>query len=127
MPSFVEFLARGVWGSKDKSTNHDALQVLTAIGHVEKEFKGFQDEYYHLCEYAHPNMKGVVGAYADIAIPSYTVTFGTNPVGLPIGPFGLGALDIALEVALDLNERIRNERDQIAELLENHATKVFID
>jgi hypothetical protein len=47
----------------DVSWPETAIQVLTAIDHMGKEFKGLRGEYDHLCEYAHPNLKGGFGSY----------------------------------------------------------------
>ncbi|QVW36202.1 hypothetical protein KIP69_04935 [Geobacter sulfurreducens] len=121
-----DYVVRGAWGSKDKSTEQEALQVLTAIDHLDKEFGG-KDEYFHLCEYAHPNFKGGIGIYSEIKIPAYDVIFGMNPQGLPITAFGLGALDIILMVAKVLYERHLELEKDFSEFVFANATGVYAD
>lgn len=123
----TEVVVRAAWGSKDGSTEQEAIQVLTAIGHVEKEFPGFKGEYEHLCEYAHPNMKGGLGAYVKIEIPEYSVTFGRNPSQLPIEAFGLGALDIALELALIIFDRQQSIEEELHQAIATYAPHMFTD
>lgn len=123
----TDVVVRAAWGSKDGSTEQEAIQVLTAIGHVEKEFPGFKGEYEHLCEYAHPNMKGCLGTYVKIGIPEYNVTFGSNPSQLPIVAFGLGALDIALELSIVIFGRQQLIEEQLHKAIASFASQNFVD
>ena len=112
IPEIADFVIRGSWGSKDQSTEQDAIQVLTAIKHLNKTFPGSEDEYFHLCEYAHPNFKGGLGTYARMEIPSLEVAFGVNPQNLPMVSFGLGGLEIILTIASELfSQLLKTEAD----------------
>jgi len=116
-----EQVDKGAWGSKDGSTEVTATNVLTAISHLNKEFKGSEGEYFHLCEYAHPNMKGVLGSYTCFDLPAYNVTFGVNPQRLPVETFGLGGLKLALLVAKELIERHQKIEPLFNEVIERNA------
>ena len=62
-----EFLNKAMLGSRDNSSHLDSYNVLTAIeNHIDKEFKGFKEEYYRLCEFTHPNWLGVLASYGRI-------------------------------------------------------------
>jgi hypothetical protein len=45
-------------GSKDKSTPHESVNIITVIAHVEKRFAGIKEMYGALSESAHPNYEG---------------------------------------------------------------------
>lgn len=127
LKEITDHVVRGAWGSKDGSTKHEAIQILTAVHHLDREFKGFESEYFHLCEYAHPNMKGGLGTYSRIGIQDYEVAFGTNPQGLKMGPFGLGGLDIALRIIKELLERHSKIESSFREVVYRKAPTLFID
>ncbi len=82
-------LITALFGRKDMDGWDKPLQVLTAIDHVDRIFKGTRSEYDHLCEYAHPNMKGGFGAYARLDETTLETDFGNNPMGLGHGYMGL--------------------------------------
>ena len=119
---------KGAWGSKDRELNvAEPLQVLTSIKHLDKEFYGAEREYFHLCEYAHPNMKGGIGTYSKIEIPAYSVNFGTNPQNLRMGPFGLGGLEIILVVAKELHDRHQAAEKHLIKTVRKNAARHSLD
>lgn len=122
-----EIVIRGFWGSRDGSTKENALQVLTAITHMDKIFTGVRSEYDHLCEYAHPNMKGGFGTYTKIELPIMSVEFGQNPQKLPIEAFGLGALAIILGIAIDLHKELLQFEDTFSKLVHELAPGRYRD
>ena len=93
-----------VFGSRDKSSSETAIQVLTAIDHLDKEFKIFREVYDHLSEYAHPNLKGGFGSYVEQKELLET-NFGINPAGLEMQNWGLGELHLVLLIALEIHNR----------------------
>lgn len=127
LADFLEHLDKGAFGSKDGTTDAQAIQVLTAIDHLDKEFTGLRSDYDHLCEYAHPNFKGGLGCYTRFEIPAYNVSFGLNPQSLPMGPFGLGGLDLALQVTSILIERHATAEALLNDLLDREASSFFTD
>lgn len=124
IPAIANLVIRGSWGSKDESTEPEAIQVLTAINHLGKAYPGSEDEYFHLCEYAHPNFKGALGTYASMEIPSMNVEFGLNPQGLPMVAFGLGGLELILTVATEIFRDLQDlEQDFKKAVYENAEGK----
>jgi hypothetical protein len=61
------FLMRCLLGSRNQSQNHaglpEAINVLTLVDRVEKEFPGFRSMYDDLCEFTHPNWAGTHGSF----------------------------------------------------------------
>lgn len=99
-----------LFGRKDDdSWPETAIQVLTAIDHMDREFKGFRlrGEYDHLCEYAHPNMHGGFGSYVrqeeGVKLEAH---FGINPQGLDMATWGLIPLHIILVIGAEINNRL---------------------
>lgn len=127
LEEITNHVVRGSWGSKDGSTKHEAIQILTAIKHFNKEFPGVEAEYFHLCEYAHPNMKGGIGTYTRIELATYDVEFGINPQALDMGTFGLVGLDIILQITKDLYDRHTNMESMFREVVYRNAPGMFID
>jgi hypothetical protein len=102
--SIYKLLLAALFGRKDDdSWPEKAIQVLTAIGHMDKEFKGFKGEYDHLCEYAHPNMKGGFGSYVRQGGTELEIHFGTNPQGLDMATWGLEPLCRILKIGAEIN------------------------
>ncbi len=71
----TEFLRRTMVASRSEPGLPEAINVLTLIDKVDKDFPGFRKSYDQLSEYAHPNWCGVLGAYSHLDRDSYTVTF----------------------------------------------------
>ncbi len=64
-----ETMMRILFGSKDRSLPVEAINVLTAIEHLDRRLgkdKIFKYYYDKLSETAHPNYFGMLGAYGDI-------------------------------------------------------------
>jgi hypothetical protein len=88
--SIFKLLLNAVFGRRDDSSwPETAINALTAIDHMDKEFKMLRAEYDHLCEYAHPNMKGGFGAYArqEVCFVRKVCRFAMK--GLPKGETGI--------------------------------------
>lgn len=120
LEAVLDFLMCASFGSRDSSSNYDALNVLTMIDHLDKGYSGIlRAEYDHLSEFAHPNLKGGLMAYSDIDNKTLGASLGINPGKLPVGAFGLGGLDIVLEVGVD-------EFEQMQRNLENFEGSVYL-
>ena len=105
----------------DASWPETAIQVLTAIDHMDKEFKMLRGEYDHLCEYAHPNLKGGFGAYARQEAEELEVNFGSNPLDLDMATWGLVPLHIILVIAAEINNRLSNFYSNFVALAEKYS------
>jgi hypothetical protein len=127
IPEIADFAIRMSWGSKERSSHPDPIQILTALKHLNKEFPGSQDEYFHLCEYAHPNFKGALGTYARIERTSLEVAFGINPQNLPMVAFGLGGLDNILTIAGHLYDAYMSVEANFRTMVYKNASDKYLD
>lgn len=119
--SIHKLLLSSVFGRKDKSWPEGPIQVLTAIDRMDKVFRGSRAEYDHLCEYAHPNLKGVFGTYVHQEGQELESHFGTNPQGLEMGTWGLGSLHQILIIGAEINNRLCNFQPEFVAMAEKHA------
>lgn len=53
-------------GSRDGTTNHDSMNILTVLEQCERKYKGLTKIYEVLSECAHPNYEGVCFGYSDV-------------------------------------------------------------
>ena len=51
-------------GSRDKSTNHEQISILTVLDGANKRYPGLRDWYADLSESAHPNYEGMLLGYS---------------------------------------------------------------
>ncbi len=124
---FADFLAKAAFGSRDESSKHKALNVLTMVDHLNKKYGVIQDQYDHLSEYTHPNLKGGLMAYSDIDLKTLSVELGINPGGLPIVDFGLGELELIVAIGVDEYKAIEQDTKDFAEIVWRLAHEVFQD
>jgi hypothetical protein len=88
--SIDEDLIRIMFGERSRQivngSNISAINILTVVGKLNKEMDSLgveggsiQGIYDNLCEYAHPNFSGTLGAYAEYNEQDpFNVAFGTN-------------------------------------------------
>ena len=124
---FENFLMQASFGSRDESSKFKALNVLTMLDHLNKEYGGIQDEYDHLSEYTHPNLKGGLMAYSDIDLKTLSAEFGINPGGLPLDAFGLGDLELILEIGIDEYKAIEKDTKDFEEMVWRFAPEIYQD
>ena len=53
-------------GSRDGSTNHQSLNIVTILQKCDKRYAGIEKLYAILSESAHPNCEGIVAGYSKI-------------------------------------------------------------
>lgn len=126
---FVRFLWDAAFGSRDKSSKNEAMNVLTMLDRLDKKFEGrvIRHQYDHLSEYAHPNLKGGLMAYADIDLDTLSSKLGINPGNLPLFNFGLGDLELVLDFALEECEAFSSEVDIFECRVRELPDGVFVD
>lgn len=124
---FINFLMQTSFGSRDDSSNFKALNVLTMLDHLNKKYGISQDQYDHLSEYTHPNLKGGLMAYSDIDLKTLSAEFGINPGGLPLDAFGLGELELILEIGIDEYKAIKKDTKDFEEMVWRLAPEIFQD
>jgi hypothetical protein len=104
-----EFLMKAMHGSRDSSTPLDSYNVLTAVDRMNKEYDGFRKMYDGLCEFAHPNWSGVLGAYGKVDHQRYSLSLGSKnsrvPIILGLAPFN-ASLKLFEHYYNDLTEQL---------------------
>lgn len=60
-----DFLMKALLGTRDGTGSVKHYNALTAVQHVGKRNKAFEELYVGLCEFAHPNWGGVLLAYGE--------------------------------------------------------------
>ncbi len=63
---FDEKTRRLLLGSRDGSTKHSSINIVTVLEHCEKKYKGLTNIYATLSECAHPNYEGVCFGYSSV-------------------------------------------------------------
>jgi hypothetical protein len=114
-------LMSAVFGRRDKGGDwpNRSMNVLTAIGHLDKQFPGFQSEYDRLSEYLHLGLAGGYGAYVRTEGSGLRAHFGENPLALEMGPWGRGELERALLVAATFNDLLTELRPQMVAIMKH--------
>jgi len=92
---FDDFLMRCLLGSKNNPEMPTATNILTFIDRVEKKVPGFRSVYDGLCECAHPNWAGTLGAFGEIDREKFEVKLGPAETSTAY-TVGLAALSGAL-------------------------------
>ena len=91
------FLKSSLLGSKDKSTNIEAINIMTFIDKVDKENPGFRKMFDELSEMAHPNWAGTLASYGRFN--SETITLHVEKKSMqPPAIFGLLPLTLAIDL-----------------------------
>jgi hypothetical protein len=114
-------LMSAVFGRRDKGDSwpNQSMNVLTAIGHLDKQFPGFRSEYDRLSEYLHPGLAGGYGAYVRTEGAGLRAHFGQNPSGLEMGPWGRTELERALMVAATVADLLNDLRPQLVAIMKH--------
>jgi hypothetical protein len=62
-------------GSRDGSTKHTSINIVTVLSHCEKKYKGVSGIYATLSECAHPNYEGICIGYSEVDHDRYETNF----------------------------------------------------
>ena len=73
--SFGDITSRLMLGSKNKSTKHEAVNVVSILKQCDKRYPGIFEVYEKLCESAHPNYDGVCYGYSYVNEKEYETIF----------------------------------------------------
>lgn len=116
---FDDTIMRVIFGSRDKSTSLEAVNVLTMIDKWDKKTKLVRKIYNDLCEFSHPNCSGVEASYGIIDKEKLLVKLGKN-TNRNSYPFDLAitSLDIVLEYFIVLYDEIIDLLKDFAKLCE---------
>lgn len=79
---FSEKTSRLLLGSKDKSTKHESINILTVLKRADQKYPGVMDMYANLSESAHPNFEGICFGYSRVDHEKYETNFSNNWVSM---------------------------------------------
>ena len=89
------FLMKAISGGRDEKSKLPAINVLTCIDHLNKEYPDFRRMYDVLCEYAHPNYQGTFAAFGSVDSKNVWLDLGAEH-SQPPPEFGLAPFFMAL-------------------------------
>jgi len=95
-----EFFMKSLFGSKNGEGSLESYNILTAIDHTDKDFKGYRNAYDSLSEFAHPNWPGLSGAYSKLNREKIILELGKEVVNIPLSvalPLLVGALTLFID------------------------------
>lgn len=72
---FARLTTRLMLGSKNKSTQHESINILTILEKCDKKYPGLLKIYAELSESVHPNYDGVCSGYSEIDEKEFITTF----------------------------------------------------
>lgn len=72
---FCDTTSRLMLGSKNHSTAHAAINIITVLERCEKKYPGIVQLYANLSESAHPNYDGVCSGFSRIDEKNFTTEF----------------------------------------------------
>ena len=75
---FADKTVRLLLGSRDKSTKHEVINILTVLKHCEKTYPGIEGLYAALSESAHPNFEGMCFGYSRVDDENHVSEFSNN-------------------------------------------------
>lgn len=75
---FSEKTSTLLLGSRDKSTNHQALNIISILSKCNSRYLGISDLYAMLSESAHPNYEGTCVGYSVLDSKNHVTTFMNN-------------------------------------------------
>ena len=73
--AFSEKTSKLLLGSRDNTTSHESISILTVLGGADKRYPGLMDWYVALCETAHPNYEGMLLGYSIADYQNHVTTF----------------------------------------------------
>lgn len=69
-------------GSRNDTTRHKSISILTVLEKCDKRYPGIQALYGDLCEAAHPNYEGTCFGYSSVDFDNHTTVFQNKWVGM---------------------------------------------
>lgn len=72
---FADMTSRLMLGSRNATTRHEAINILSVLEKCEKRYPGIVKVYGDLSESAHPNYDGVTAGYSEINEKEYKTEF----------------------------------------------------
>jgi hypothetical protein len=123
LEEFDERIMKMLVGGKSREWAHpdeyEAVNVLTVIQHLTKRIPQLTSMYELLCEYAHPNYSGMMGAYSQIR--GGALVFADRPTDAHLEEMktAVGMVGLALDLAARSAERYREALPAFIRLCES--------
>ena len=114
------FLVRVLVGTRNETTPLFAHNVMSAIDVVTKDIDHYRKLYEELCEIAHPNYGGGLGAYAKLNREKVWYELGTSQLPKPLI---LGPLVTSIELFIHFYGRMIPHLKEFAALCERELEK----
>lgn len=114
------FLGRALVGTRNDATPLLAHNVMNAIDAVTKDIDHYRKVYEELCEIAHPNYGGGLGAYAKLNREMVWFDLGTSQLPKPLI---LGPLVTSLELFVHFYDKMIPHLKEFAALCEREIEK----
>jgi hypothetical protein len=102
-------------GSRDRSTEHQSINIMTILEKCDKRYPGIAKLYCTLSESAHPNYEGMVVGYSKVDYDEFETHFSNRWMEMH-GDNHLGAMELCMEtfhyeyntVWADLTDKLEN-------------------
>jgi PAS domain-containing protein len=121
---FTEKTSRLLLGSRDKSTSHEQISILTVLDGADKRYPGLSDWYAALSESAHPNYEGMLLGYSTADQENYVTHFKNRWSDL-YGKTHEDAIGACLKVFVgEYNDESTDALQSLEKWLELHDSKL---
>ena len=117
-----DYLMKGLAGGRDVTARVAAINVMTLVDKVDREYPGYREMYDLLCEYAHPNFYGVLDAFGKVNAEQLWVELG-DEIQKPPPAFGLAPLLGALSIFEESYNEVANLGEQINDWLDQKSAR----
>lgn len=94
--AFSQKTATLLIGSRDGSTKHQSLNIITILEKCDKRYPGLAKLYAILSESAHPNYEGLCTGYSKMDHGEYETNFSNRWMEM-YGEMHLGSMDLCME------------------------------
>ena len=115
-----DLLVKGIAGGRDEKSEHESVNILTCVDHVDREFQDFRKQYDVLCEYAHPNYLGTLDAFGKVDRDNVWLDLGAE-LKMPPAPFGLIPFFFSLLIFEEQYDKLADCIDDINDYFEKNS------
>jgi hypothetical protein len=129
---FAENTSVLLLGSRDGSTKHRSLNIVTILEKCDKRYPGLAELYGILSESAHPNYEGMVAGYSKVDRDEYEARFSNRWMQM-YGASHLGSMELCMmtfhheynDVWVDLMQKLESWIVENDDQLEKTKTRVL--
>jgi len=121
---FSDKTAQLLLGSKNQTTKHAAINIVTVLGHCDKRYPGIVELYGDLSESAHPNFEGVCLGYSTVDHDNHVTMFANRWVQM-YGRIHLTAMQACMEIfETEYNEVWKPQLEDLERWIEAHDAEL---